>query len=56
MAQTKLLIDSNSYFRLAKSLHPLLFEEFGADNYCLYVLKELEEEWSRNPRLTSAHP
>ena len=51
MAQTKILLDSNSYFRLAKSIHPLLFQEFGDSYYCLYVLEELEREYARNPRL-----
>ena len=51
MPQTKVLLDSNAYFRLAKSIHPLLFEVFGATEYCLYVLKEMEDEWSRSTRL-----
>lgn len=51
MAQTKILLDSNSYFRLAKSIHPLLFQEFGKNRHCLYVLEELEREYARNPRL-----
>jgi hypothetical protein len=51
MAQTKVLLDSNSYFRLAKSIHPLLFVEFGNEHYCLYVLAELEDEYERNSRL-----
>ncbi len=51
MSQSKILIDSNSYFRLAKSIHPLLNEVFGELEYCLYVLKELEKEYDRNPRL-----
>lgn len=53
MAQTKILLDSNSYFRLAKSIHPLLFQEFGDKSYCLYVLEELEREYARNPRLNN---
>lgn len=51
MAQTKILLDTNSYFRLAKSIHPLLFQEFGDKCCCLYVLEELEQEYVRNPRL-----
>ena len=53
MAQTKILLDSNSYFRLAKDIHPLLFKEFGEQNYCLYVLKDVEDEFDRQPRLQS---
>jgi hypothetical protein len=51
VAQTKILLDSNSYFRLAKSIHPLLFQEFGRERYCLYVLRELQDEFDRQPRL-----
>lgn len=51
MAQTKILLDSNSYFRLAKNIHPLLFVEFGQQQHCLYVLPELEKEYERSPRL-----
>lgn len=53
MAQSKILLDSNSYFRLAKSIHPLLDVVFGEDNYCLYVLKELDDEFAASPRLQS---
>ena len=51
MAQSKILLDTNSYIRLAKSIHPLLDVPFGEDNHCLYVLKELDIEFSRNKRL-----
>lgn len=51
MAQSKILLDSNAYFRLAQELHPLLFEEFGSERYCLYVLPELDQEYDRQPRL-----
>lgn len=51
MAQRKILLDTNSYLRLAKDLHPLLFREFGPDACCLYVLKELDDELSANGRL-----
>lgn len=53
MPQNKILLDSNSYFRLAKSIHPLLFSTFGKKEYCLYVLVELEKEWNRSSRLQS---
>ena len=53
MAQTKILIDSNVYFRLAQSIHPLLQVEFGQEKYCLYVIKDLQAEYDRNPRLTN---
>jgi hypothetical protein len=51
MAQSKILVDTNSYFRLAKSVHPLLFVEFGSPSYCLYVIPELDVELRRNPAL-----
>lgn len=53
MPQTKVLLDSNCYFRLARSIHPLLFVEFGEPCYCLYVLQELDDEFGRSPRLQS---
>lgn len=56
MAQTKILLDSNSYFRLAKSIHPLLFQPFGETRNTLYVLPELEQEYAKAPRLRSKFP
>ncbi len=51
MSQSKILLDSNVYFRLAQSIHPLLRVEFGKERYCLYVIKELQNEYKKNPRL-----
>lgn len=52
MARTAMLLDSNSYLRLAISIHPLLGVEFGGDHrYCLYVIEDLEKEFARSPRL-----
>lgn len=51
MPQANILLDSNSYFRLAKSLHPLLNRKFGKDNYYLYVLPHLDQEFAKNPKL-----
>ena len=56
MAQAKILLDSNSYFRIASDLHPLLGEEFGDERLCLYVLQELMDEWDRSRRLTQLFP
>jgi predicted nuclease of predicted toxin-antitoxin system len=53
MPQTKILIDSNVYFRLANSIHPLLQAEFGKEKYCLYVIEEFQEEYEKNTRLKS---
>lgn len=47
-----ILLDSNAYFRLALTIHPLLAPEFGdPPPYKLLVLKELDEEYSRSARL-----
>lgn len=51
MPQSRLLLDSNVYFRLAQSIRPLLDAPFGEANHCLYVIKELQKEYERNPRL-----
>lgn len=51
MVQKKILLDSNVYFRLAYNIHPLLFIEFGDEDYCLYVIEELVYELKNNPRL-----
>jgi len=51
MARTAILLDSNSYFRLARSIHPLLDQEFGEKLYCLYVIPDLDAEFQKNLRL-----
>lgn len=55
MPQSKILLDTNTYIRLAKSIHPLLDRSFGEKNYCLYVLKELDDEFSRSRRLQTQY-
>lgn len=55
MPQSKILIDTNTYIRLAKSIHPLLDTPFGDEDYCLYVLKELDYEFSRSARLQTQY-
>lgn len=52
--QSRILIDSNAYFRLAQSIHPLLSQEFGSKRYCLYIIDGFEAEYFRNPRLKSS--
>lgn len=54
MPQSKILVDTTTYIRLAKSIHPLLDVTFGDDEYCLYVLKELDVEFSSNRRLQTS--
>ena len=51
MAQRKILLDSNAYLRLAQTFHPLLQVEFGKEHHCLYVVRELQQEFDRSARL-----
>ncbi|MBK5274065.1 MAG: hypothetical protein JJE30_03315 [Desulfuromonadales bacterium] len=53
MSESRILLDTNAYFRLAQSIHPLLNAAFGDKNYTLYVLKELQDEYEKNSRLTN---
>ena len=45
------LVDSCSYFRLARSIHPLLKTKFCEEEYSLGVIPELNEEYKRSPTL-----
>lgn len=51
MAQKKIIVDSNSYFRLAQNIHPLLCQPFGNDQITLYIHADLNNEFRRSPRL-----
>ena len=53
MPQTKILLDTNSYLRLAENLHPLLFVSYGKEELTLYVHKDLRDECLRQPRLAN---
>ena len=44
MLQSKILVDTNVYLRLAQTINPLLFMPFGDNEYCLYILPELNNE------------
>lgn len=55
MPQSKILVDTNAYIRLAKTIRPLLFVPFGEDELCLYVLPELNKELSSR-KLQSKFP
>ena len=55
MPQSKILVDTNAYLRLAKTVRPLLFSSFGEKKYCLYIIPELNDELS-NRRLNSKFP
>jgi hypothetical protein len=54
MSEGRILVDSNAYFRLAQSIHPLLNVEFGDRRYCLYCLKELQDEYNKSSRLINS--
>ena len=51
MPLNRILVDTNAYFRLAQSIRPLLGAPFGKKKYCLFILKELQTEYDRSPRL-----
>lgn len=55
MSQSKILVDTNAYLRLAKTIHPLLFVPFGENEYCLYIIPELNNELIHH-RLLSKFP
>lgn len=55
MSQSKILIDTNVYLRLAKTIRPLLYTPFGVDQYCLYILPELNQELE-NRKLKNKFP
>lgn len=56
MTQTKLLLDTNAYLRLAFTIHPLLFVSFGKENYTLYVIEDFQKEFDRKQRLKKSFP
>lgn len=48
------ILDSNAYFRLALSIHPLLGQKFGKstnERYVLRVIAQLDDEYNRSARL-----
>lgn len=53
---TLVLLDTNAYLRLAKRIRPLLGVKFGQKDYVLTVLKDVEEEVRRSPKLRFHHP
>lgn len=50
------LLDTNSYLRLAKRVRPAVGVKFGIKEYVLTVHKTTEDEVHRNPRLRSKFP
>ena len=53
---TLVLLDTNTYLRLAKRIRPLLGVRFGQKDYVLNVLKDVEDEVRRNRTLSSRFP
>jgi hypothetical protein len=53
---TLVLLDTNTYLRLAKRIRPLLGVKFGQKDYVLTVLKDVEDEVRRNRTLGSKFP
>ena len=51
MPDCNIVVDSCSYFRLAKSIRPLLKNPFGKEKNCLGVIEELDKEYEKNPTL-----
>ncbi len=51
MAQTKIIVDSKSYFRLAQNIHPLLCQPFGDEEFTLYMHADLNAEFKCSTRL-----
>ncbi|MES2538134.1 MAG: hypothetical protein V4632_19920 [Pseudomonadota bacterium] len=49
----RLLCDSNSYFRLARYVTPFLGQPYGDPPFTIYVIKELDVEFSKSPRLVN---
>lgn len=50
------VLDTNAYLRLAKRIQPFLGKEFGQKRYKLTILKLVEDEVHRQPRLKSHYP
>ena len=55
MPQSKILVDTNTYLRLARDIRPLLFRPFGKNEYCLYIIPELNQELSTRKLQTKFH-
>ena len=53
---TLVLLDTNAYLRLAKRVRPLLGKRFGQKDYILTVLKDVQNEVLRQPRLQFLYP
>lgn len=50
------LLDTNTYLRLAKRIRPLLGCPFGEENYVVTILKDVEDEVHKSSRLSFYYP
>lgn len=53
---TEVLLDTNTYLRLAKRIRPAVGRQFGQVPYIVVILKAVEEEVHRNPKLQFKNP
>ena len=53
---TQVLLDTNTYLRLAKRIRPAVGRQFGQVPYVLVILKAVEEEVHRSARLRFLNP
>lgn len=53
---TEVLLDTNTYLRLAKRIRPAVGRQFGQVPYVVVILKAVEEEVHRSPKLQFKNP
>ena len=53
---TEVLLDTNTYLRLAKRIRPAVGRQFGQVPYVVVILKAVEDEVHRNPKLQYKNP
>ncbi len=53
---TLVRLDTNAYLRLAKRIKPMLGVKFGQKEYVLTILKDVEDEVHKSPRLRFLYP
>ena len=53
---TEVLLDTNTYLRLAKRIRPAVGRQFGQVPYVLVILKAVEDEVHRSPKLQFKNP
>jgi predicted nuclease of predicted toxin-antitoxin system len=55
-AATEVLLDTNTYLRLAKRIRPAVGLQFGQVPYVVVILNAVEDEVHRNPKLQFKNP